>query len=114
MKLDFDANTVEGATEYLETRAKQFLKHGFELQLIKEMREGVVCAFFKKVGAPYTAPLYQSIYILKDFRGKGLYQKSLLGYPILTADDCNITEYLIANDIEFVSLNVEREENNET
>ena len=100
MRFNFDANTVEEATGYLEERAKQLLRFGFKLDQIISPDDGVVIAYFIKDNIPY-----QSIFILNDCRGKGIYKKWIT-HRILTSDDCNISDYLRRNSILFVSVNL--------
>jgi hypothetical protein len=100
MRFNFDANTEEEATEYLKARAKQLLRFDFKLKDIVIPQRGVVDAYFEKDGK-----LYQSIYILNDYRGEGLYQKYII-HDILTSDDCGISGYLTKNNIDFISVDL--------
>lgn len=100
MRFNFDANTVEEATDYLKARAKQLLRFGFILDQIISPDNGVVIAYFIKDNVTY-----QSIFILNDWRGKGIYKKWIT-HTILTSDDCNISDYLRKNDILFVSVDL--------
>lgn len=100
MRFNFDTNTEEEATEYLKARAKQLLRFGFKLKDIVIPQRGVVDAYFEKDGK-----LYQSIYILNDYRGEGLYQKYII-HDILTSDDCGISGYLTKNNIDFISVDL--------
>lgn len=100
MRFNFNANTVEEATYYLKNRAKQLLKFDFKLNEIVVPESGIVIAYFENNGK-----LYQSNYILYDYRGMGLYQKYIT-HDILTSDDCGISEYLSKNNIDFISVNL--------
>lgn len=101
MRFNFDANTEEEAINYLKARSKQLLRFGFKLHDIVIPETGVVDAYFEKDGV-----LYQSIYILNDYRGLGLYKKYLIGHTILTSDDCGISGYLTKNNIDFLSVDL--------
>jgi len=100
MRFNFDANTEEEAIKYLKARAKQLLRFGFKLNDIIIPERGVIDAYFEKDGK-----LYQSIYILNDYRGEGLYKKYIIN-DILTSDDCGISGYLTKNNIEFISVDL--------
>ena len=100
MRFNFDANTEEDAIKYLKARAKQLLRFGFKLNDIVVPERGVIDAYFEKDGK-----LYQSIYILDDYRGEGLYKK-YIQQVILTSDDCGISGYLTKNDIDFISVDL--------
>lgn len=100
MRFNFDANTVEEATDYLKARSKQLLRFGFKLDEIVVPENGIVIAYFYKNGV-----LYQSIYILDDYRNNGLYQKYIT-HTILTSDDCGISGYLSKNNIDFISVDL--------
>lgn len=101
MRFNFHANTEEEAINYLKSRSKQLLRFGFKLHDIVIPETGIVDAYFKKDGV-----LYQSIYILNDYRGGGLYKKYLNGQTILTSDDCGISGYLTKNNIDFISVDL--------
>jgi hypothetical protein len=100
MRFNFDANTVDEATDYLKARSKQLLRFGFKLDQIISPDNGVVISYFIKNNVSY-----QSIFILNDWRGKGLY-KNWITHTILTSDDCKISDYLSKNDIKFISVNL--------
>jgi hypothetical protein len=78
--------------EYMLIRATQMLRFGFKLISITKHKWGLDCTFVKD------GKEYQSIYLLKEFTGKGLY-KTLVNKTILTSFECNIVDYLIKNRI---------------
>lgn len=102
MRFNFDANSVEEATDYFKNRAKQLLRFDFKLNEVVVPESGIVIAYFENNGK-----LYQSNYILYDYRGMGLYQKYIT-HDILTSDDCGISEYLSKNNIDFISIDLYR------
>ena len=95
----YDTNNLEDARSYILSRAKQLLRLFYKLVKIEEYEWGID-ATFKKDGKTY-----QSIYILKDYQGKGLY-KTLVRDVILTSNMCNIVDYLDKNNIEYVCENL--------
>jgi len=78
--------------EYMLIRATQMLRFGFKLISITKHKWGLDCTFVKD------GKEYQSIYLLKEFTGKGLY-KTLVNKPIVTSIECSILDYLIKNRI---------------
>jgi hypothetical protein len=102
MRLDFDASTTDGAVEYLKTRALQLLKYNISLIEIVLYKEAVV-GFFK-----WNDRIYQSIYILKQYRGQGLYSSFVRKkVPIITSRECNMMNYLGKKTYEVVSFQLE-------
>lgn len=103
IRFNFDANTIREATEYIQNRAKQLLRLGYLLVGTTTTEEGVVLSYFKKDNQ-----IYQSLYILKDYRGKGLFLKHKFRiYPVLTSVECGIADYLVKNDINHVVESLE-------
>ena len=98
-RFDFDANTIEDARLYMLSRAKQLLRFHYKLVNIVEEQWGI-SAYFDKSGI-----LYQSLYILKDFRGKGIYPSKVTN-TIITTKECNISAYLDKKNIKYVELNI--------
>jgi len=94
-RFDFDANTIDGAKQYIFARAKQLLKHGYKFESMGLQEWGII-AFFSK-----HEKTYQALYILKDFRGKGLYKQNI-HQTILTSKECQISHYLHSNKIDYV------------
>lgn len=99
LRFDFYANTINGATKYLLSRSKQLLKLNFKLFKIEEFQWGVI-AFFK-----HKNKIYQSIYILNNFRGRGIYKQNIL-HPIITTEECGIIDFLDKNKIDYKSVEV--------
>lgn len=94
IELDFDATTTDGAIEYLTYRAKQFKVFNVQL-LTLNISEWGVSAIFHLNGV-----MYESIYILAQFRGLGLF-KANNRYPIITMKECNLESYLIKHNITY-------------
>jgi len=94
-RFDFDADTVEGAVNYLKNRAIQFLSIGYKLSVIDKYEFGAI-AYFKDS----KDNIFQSIYITKPFRSKGLYKKYVT-HTILTTQECGIEDYLLDNKIKY-------------
>lgn len=94
--INYDANTIEKAQEYLDFRHYQLEKFGV-IPSFKyvEFQDNVVCAIITKYETPF-GENYGSIFILNDFRGKGLFKKYLGKHniKILTLEECNIEGYL--------------------
>ncbi len=94
-RFNHDATTVEEAVNYMQNRAKQLLKHDYFITKIDTFEWGI-SAYFTNKGI-----LYQSIYILEGYRGKGLY-KSVVTDRILTSYECDIEDYLHSQGIKYV------------
>lgn len=94
-RFNLNANTIEEAKTYMLARAKQVLRLGYFMKELNEHDWGV-----EKISEK-DGKLFQSIYLLKDYRGKGLY-KSLVKHTILTSYECDLVEYLNAKDIKYV------------
>lgn len=91
-RLNFNANTMREAQQYLATRIKQVEHLGVRSDLNYEVLEdGVVRVVVRLEGYHYA--IY---YILESYRGQGLMTEYLKKeyLPILTIQDCGITEYL--------------------
>lgn len=99
-RFNFNANTLDEAKDYIFSRSKQLLRHYFKLIDIQEYQWGV-SAIFEKDGRKY-----QSMYILEDYRNKGLYSKNIQ-YTILTSNECNIEDYLISKNIDYICVSLE-------
>lgn len=100
-RFNFNANTIREAKNYIANRATQMLRLGFILETMTEHYWGIDARFrdFE------TKKEYQSLYILEQYRGQGLYPK-LVEAPIITSYQCNIDEYLRDKGIEFKNLNL--------
>lgn len=94
-RFNHNAYSILEARNYITNRAVQLLRLDYKLQFMQDYEWGVN-AFFKKDNK-----IYQAIYILVPFRSKGLY-KTLVTHTIVTAWDCNISEYLCEKDIDHV------------
>lgn len=91
-RLNFNANTMREAQQYLATRIKQVEHLGVRSNLMFEVKEEGVIRMIANIGDKE----YAIYYILEDFRGKGLMTKYLKNerLPILTIQDCGIEDYL--------------------
>ncbi len=99
LRFNHNASTNEEAINYIENRAKQLLRFGYELSTYHNFKWGVR-ALFKDTK---TGETYQSLYILKDSRNKGIYRSNLLpSFKVLTSTECNLAKYLFNNNIDFV------------
>jgi len=96
-RFELNATTNAQAIEYINSRAKQLLRHNFRILEILEFQYGVI-AFFTKGGKTY-----QSTYILDQFRNKGIYRNTIK-HTVLTTPDCGIVEYLTKHNIDYISV----------
>lgn len=98
-RFNFNANTIEQAVSYINTRAIQLLRLNFKLLRIEEFEWGI-SAFFEKENK-----IFQSIYILEPFRNNGLYCQNVK-YTILTSNECGIEEYLKSKKIDYICVSL--------
>ena len=98
-RFNFDANTIADAREYMIARSRQLLRHGYFLVNINDLEWGI-SAYFEK-----DTKLYQSIYVLRDYRKKGYYRKAIT-HTILTSGECDINNYLEIREIPYVMVNL--------
>lgn len=94
-RLPYDAISLEHATQYFETRARQFLHEGYvwsgAVNWVPGL-EGKACQTqFEEV---QHQKVYNSFYILAAARGQGLMSQLISRGPILTTRSCNIEELL--------------------
>lgn len=101
-RFDFNATTFAGAENYLKNRAIQLLRKGVVLRNIEDYIFGAIATF------TYDGRDYQSIYVYKQFRGKGEYFKlyNILKYTILTTNECDIRDFLKYMKIPYRFLNI--------
>jgi hypothetical protein len=102
MRFNHDANTINEAIKYMKNRAVQLLKHGYVLDTIFQHDWGIDARFDKLDPFGESVTEYQSLYILNDYRGKGLYEDKV-ECTILTSNDCGIEGFLDHKGIEYVS-----------
>ena len=94
-RFDNDAETLQGAYQYLINRSKQLLLDDYKLIAIIPLYDGRwevgARAEFVKNHRPY-----YSFYILKNFRGRRLFQKfcSPSNHMVVTTPDCNLEDFL--------------------
>lgn len=87
--INYNAETVEEAQDYLAYRYKQLLKFGIKVVSEAVVENNSIVTFYDNG--------YGSIYILKQFRGKSIYKQRLQQFqiPILTIEECDIISYLL-------------------
>lgn len=86
--MNFDANTISEAVDYMIIRNQEFSSIGITPSRRLSWDDEAIITIYDE--------LYIAIYILKDYRNKGLYKKILNAYrfPVITMEDCNIESYL--------------------
>ena len=99
-RFEFNTNKLKDASHYIYNRAIQLLKYGATLKSIEEVGFGVDATFI------YKEQEYHGVYVLEQFRRKGLYETFVKnnGYKIITHHDCQIEDYLKKYKIEYVCL----------
>ncbi|MEI6400128.1 MAG: hypothetical protein WCO58_01235 [bacterium] len=102
-RFNFDANTKDEAVSYLHHRALQLLKFDVSLKEIIVKDECVIAIF------EYDGKEYQAIYLLFDYRNKGLYPKiqQELNLPVLTSKECLVADYLEKKQIPYIEFELE-------
>ena len=90
-------------------RAIQLLRFNFKLIKIVKHEWGLDCTFIHNI----TKKEYQSIYLLPQFTGKGLY-KTLVNKHIITSMECNIVDYLAKKTIPHTCVNLNNSPEYET
>lgn len=96
-RLNHDATTDLEVFQYYQTRALQLSPLGYKwIGHILPADGGFTTSFFDG-----TDRIYNSYYGLAQFRGNGHAKKvmSAFTYPVLTVDDCNIVDFMRANNI---------------
>ena len=89
--INYDAETIGEAQEYLKYRYKQLLKFGVTVREEIQCEDSIVTLF----DCPW-GDFYGSVYVLKQFRGKQVFIKRLQQFQIaiITLKECNISSYL--------------------
>jgi len=90
------ASTIEEAKDYIINRGKQLLRFGYKLSSLETYEWGVDARFVKGDN------IYQAIYILHDYRGKGLFP-TLVKTTIVTSPQCGIEPYLKNKGFDYVT-----------
>lgn len=104
MRLNFDAETHEGAKQYLITRSRQLQTLGYEIEGIERIA-GIasIARFSKKSEDLFEVKKYNAIYILKNSRGQNKYEEIYKQYcrngSIVTTPSCNIASFLASKGI---------------
>lgn len=101
IRLNPDCNSTAEAINYYRERAMQMVLDDFELKKISLLGKTLIAYFYKD------GKEYQSIYILKAYRGEGLYLQDLkeeIKNPnIVTSRDCDIESFLKKHDIKYTT-----------
>lgn len=89
--INYDAETIEEAQEYLAYRNKQLLKFGVTISEEIHCEDSIVTFYNSPKGN-----FYGSIYVLKQFRGNQVYIKRLQQFQIavITLEECKLSSYL--------------------
>ena len=99
--LDFNATTIDSAIKYMNTRADKLRDHGYGIININQYKWGISAYFCN------SEEIYQSIYVLEQYRGQGFYTKHIT-HTILTSHQCKVEECLKYKEIEYVIVNLEK------
>lgn len=98
-RFNYDANTIAEARTYMIGRSRQLIRHGYMLVNINEFDWGL-STYYEKDNI-----IYQSIYVLNDYRNKGVYKRNVT-HKIVTSYECGIDDYLELNSIPFIMENL--------
>ncbi len=103
LRFNFDANSYSEAERYIKNRNIQLLKYGVCFKSISKIptwlgEVGIDAKYY------YNGEYYHAIYIYKDFRGMGIYEKYVKdqNYKIITHVDCELIDYLKSREIPFI------------
>lgn len=103
MRFNHNCTTHQEIKQYYINCARKFAHDSFKLLKIEEIKEGAWATI------EYKGMVYYSLYLLVQYRGQGLYKKIYLErFPekqekIITSRDCNLSDFLLQNQIEFVT-----------
>ena len=101
-RFNHNATTHEEALNYMVNRAKQLLRFNFFLVKLSKHDWGFDAKF------NYAGEIYQSLYLLEQYRGKGLYEaKHDKSCKIITSYQCDIATYLERKGIPYLSVDLE-------
>lgn len=107
-RFDNNADTIEDAAKYFLNRSIQFLKEDLLLVDIDYLYLGDTTGIdYRGLVAYYRhgRNMYQSMYLLNSFRGRGEYVKlydTTDKYPIITTTDCDLEVFLKHKNIPYV------------
>lgn len=89
--INYDAETIEEAQEYLKYRYKQLLKFGVTVKEEIHCVDSIVTLF----DCPW-GDFYGAVYVLKQFRGNQVFIKRVQQFQIaiITLEECKISSYL--------------------
>jgi len=102
MKTEFDINynadTIESAKEYLKYRYKQLLKFGYSVKEEIVVENNSIVTLYND---PNNDGFWGSVYVLKQHRGKQIFLKRLQQFMIavVTLEECDLEEYLLSRRI---------------
>lgn len=99
--INYNANTLVEAHEYMKYRSKQLLKFGYHVSKPGDLPDGV--GVFYTYTNNRSDDKYVAIYILEQYRGNNLYIKnykeSFQDYIVVTLAECNMVGFLLKNQI---------------
>jgi len=101
--INYDAESIEEAKEYLAYRYKQIGKFGYSLYSETVVDGKSIVTIYRD---PNNEGNWGSVYVLKQFRGNQVFIKNIQQFmiAIVTLDECNIVPYLSKRKINYISL----------
>jgi hypothetical protein len=107
-RFDMNADTREGAKQYLVERAYQALRDGFHpaIEDVEPIVSDGVEWGVRTLARSRDGTLYQSIYVYARHRGQGRLSRFLreTKTPVVTIPDCAIESWLASRKIDFVVI----------
>lgn len=96
--INYNADTIEDAKEYLQYRYKQLLKFGYSVKEEFVVEDNSIITLYND---PNNDGFWGSIYVLKQYRGKQIFLKRLQQFMIavVTLEECGLEDYLISRKI---------------
>lgn len=96
--INYNANTIEGAKEYLKYRYKQLLKFGYSVKEEIVVENNSIVTLYDD---PNNDGFWGSVYVLKQHRGKQIFLKRLQQFMItvVTLEECGLEDYLVSRKI---------------
>jgi hypothetical protein len=96
--INYNADTIEEAKEYLKYRYKQLLKFGYSVKEELVVEGNSIVTFYND---PNNDGFWGSVYVLKQHRGKQIFLKRLQQFMIavVTLEECGLEDYLISRKI---------------
>jgi hypothetical protein len=96
--INYNAETIEDAKEYLKYRYKQLLKFGYSVRDEIVVEDNSIVTLYND---PNNEGFWGSVYVLKQYRGKQIFLKRLQQFMIavVTLEECGLEEYLLSRKI---------------